>query len=289
MNKIVAVAKLTRIEHSLMLVVAVLAAELIVGGLPGTTVLLLSLITPILISMGAFAINDYFDVGADKANGRMDRPIVSGAITKRGAYYIAMFCLVVGSLASLFINMYAFIIAIVFAVLSYLYSYKLKDTLLLGNAIVAFSMVIPFIYGNFVVSNLINMNIVLISLVVFLSGLAREVHGMVRDRVGDLAARKSRNLVYSIGAKNSSLFALTLYVEGIAVSIFMFFYAWPFKYNLVYIVPITVVNLVFLYISYGYIAKGTRKFFGLSRNLSLAAMAVALLTYLLSAIVYIAA
>ena len=52
MGKISAVLRLTRIEHSLMLVFAVLAAELITKGLPSANYLALSFITPIFISKG---------------------------------------------------------------------------------------------------------------------------------------------------------------------------------------------------------------------------------------------
>ncbi|EQD78308.1 UbiA prenyltransferase [mine drainage metagenome] len=74
MNKLVAVLKLTRIEHSVMLVIAVLAGELIVARhLPGAYVLLLSLIVPIFVSMGSFAINDYFDVEVDTLNKKVQK------------------------------------------------------------------------------------------------------------------------------------------------------------------------------------------------------------------------
>ncbi len=153
MGKISAFMRLTRIEHSIMLVLAVLAAELISGHIALGIPLAASLATPILVSMGSFAINDYFDVEADRANGFKDRPIVSGQISKKEAFNWAVALLVVGALVSVLINIYALGIAIGFAALAFLYSYRLKDTLLLGNIYIAFSMVIPFIYGDFVVSS----------------------------------------------------------------------------------------------------------------------------------------
>ncbi len=286
-NFLAAVARLTRIEHSIMLVIAVIAAELIAGGLPATWILVLSLATPILSNMGAFAINDYFDVETDKVNKRLDRPIVSGAINKKDAYRIAVLCLVLGALASLPINTYAFVIAVLFGALNYLYSYKLKDTLLVGNIVVALSMAVPFLYGNFVISGTLNTNIFLIMLMVFLAGMGREIHGMIRDRAGDLKARHSSNLVQVIGVKDSALWACSFYVESIAIGLFLFIFQLPFRYNLVYIIPITVVNLAFMYVAAGYLTVDTRKFFDLSRNLSLAAMALGLVAFLVSAIFYV--
>ncbi len=280
-------AKLTRIEHSFMLVVAVLAGELISGRLPALVPLLLSFITPIFISMGSFAINDYFDVESDRLNKRYDRPIVSGKITKKEALFVASASFATGMIASAFINAYAFIIAVVFGLLAILYSYRLKDLLLLGNIDIALSMAIPFIYGNFVVSSSLTPNIILISFVVFLSGLAREIHGMIRDYEGDKKARKTKNLIRYFGDKKSAYMAFVLYMEAIAISIFMFFYEKPFLFNIAYIAPILVVDSMLIYVSYAYLFKKGVSFYRFTRNLSLGAMALAIFAYLVAAIAYI--
>jgi geranylgeranylglycerol-phosphate geranylgeranyltransferase len=292
MNKMKAVLKLTRIEHSIMLVIAVIAGEVIALGangiVPSALVIALSIITPVFVSMGSFAINDYYDVKADRANKRMDRPLVNGSLTRKGALRIALISFAIGVLASLFINAYAFVIALVFAVLAILYSYKLKDKLLIGNIYIAFSMVIPFIYGNYVVSTMLRANIVLISIIIFLAGAAREIHGMIRDYKGDATARKSENLLYHVGQNRSAQLAAVLYIEAIMVSIYMFFFTPPFAFNLVYIVPIIITDIALAYIAYGYIVdKKSRGFYSLSRNLSLAVMALSLLAFLAAALVYI--
>jgi geranylgeranylglycerol-phosphate geranylgeranyltransferase len=290
MGKVGAFLRLTRVEHSVMLVIAVLAAELISGritlGLPFAA----SLITPILVSMGSFAINDYFDVETDRANGRTDRPIVSGQISKGAAFNWSIALLVVGALVSALINVYALAIAVVFAALAFLYSYRLKDTLLVGNIYIAFSMVIPFIYGDLVVSRSIAPAILLISIIIFPSGLAREIHGMIRDREGDSKVRGSRNALHYMSPRGAGLVALVLYLEAIAVSIYMFaYYYLPFYHNLVYAVPTAAADLLLLYVAFGELmARRDRKgFHRLSRNLSLAAMTIALLAYLAAALVYL--
>jgi geranylgeranylglycerol-phosphate geranylgeranyltransferase len=288
MNGLTAFLKLTRIEHSVLLIFAVIAAELLVGGLPVPTIFVLSLASPALVSMGAFAINDYFDVETDRANRRMDRPIVAGAISKRSAHTIAVFCLVVGAALSLLINAEVFVVAVIFALLAYVYSYKLKDTLLWGNAYVALTMVIPFIYGDLVVSNAVTIDIILISMMIFLVGLAREIHGMIRDRIGDSRVRQTKSLVRYIGARNSAAIALVLYAEGVLVSLYLFWYMAPFRMNLVYIVPVAIADIIFLYIAAGHHAKDDRKFFDRARGLSLVAMGLALLAFLLSAVSYFA-
>ncbi len=290
MDKITAVMRLTRIEHSVMLMIAVAAAELMAGGIPAVPLFALSLVTPALISAGAFAINDYYDVESDRLNRRTDRPLVAGVLNRRQAKEIAVGCCAVGMAAAYFINSYVFALALVFAALAFLYSYRLKDIVLVGNAYIAFSMAVPFIFGDLVVSQGIPMSIVLISLVIFLSGLAREIHGMIRDHEGDVRARHTRNLVRYVGVKRSAQFALILYVEAIAISIFLFFYQGldafnPFAFNLMYIVPMTLVNLALFYVGVRVLYWPTKRFLKESRNISLAAMGLALLTYL-AAVVY---
>ncbi|MDE1865009.1 MAG: UbiA family prenyltransferase, partial [Candidatus Micrarchaeota archaeon] len=113
MGKLGAILRLTRIEHSIMLVIAVLAAELIAnhGMLPSAPTLAFSLITPIFISMGAFAINDYFDIKVDRAN-RKVRPLVIGELKPAEALYISVATILIGIASSYFINIYCFAIAI---------------------------------------------------------------------------------------------------------------------------------------------------------------------------------
>lgn len=285
MSKVGAFFRLTRMEHSAMLVVAVLAAEIIAGGLPGAATLALSLITAIFISMASFAINDYFDVASDKANKRTDRPIASGEISRNSAFAISMICLIIGIGASAFINFYAFLIAWVFGALAMLYSYRLKDVLLVGNVYIAFSMAIPFIFGNLVVRTSLVPAVIVLSFIVFLSGLAREIHGMIRDYKGDQSARRSRNLVYYIKKERAAQIAFILYLEAILISVFAFFYIEPFAFNLAYMVPIALVDAMLAYTAVRCIFDMGTGWYRLARNISLAAMGIALVAYLVSPLV----
>ena len=287
MGRILAFARLTRIEHSAMLVVAVIAAELIAGGLPAAPVLALSLIVPIFISMSSFAINDYFDVESDRENRRLDRPIVSGEIGRRGALYTAAVTLAVGLAASAFINLYAFTIALVFGALAMLYSYRMKDMLLLGNVYIAFSMAIPFVFGDFVASRSLVPSILVIFFIIFLSGLAREIHGMVRDYRGDSRARKTRNLLYYIEKGRASQLAFLLYLEAVVLSLFLFFFEEPFLFNLAYLIPILAADAMLLYVAAMHFVRSGAPFYRMARNLSLLAMGIALLSYLAAPLVHV--
>ena len=283
-SRIVAIFKLTRIEHSIMLVIAVLAAELIANRtLPSMFIILMSFITPIFISMGSFAINDYFDIDVDRLNKRIDRPLVNKSISLDSASYIAIASFAIGVIASLFISIGAFIIAFMFAVLAFLYSYKLKEMLLIGNMYIGLSMMIPFIYGSYVASYAISYPIIIISLTVFFSGIAREVHGTIRDYKGD-RKRGVRSLPTYVGIYGSAIVAAISYLIAIILSIYLFFVNGLFHYNIFYIIMISIVDVILVYVSIIYMKKElrTRKLFDRSRNLSLAAMGFALIIYFLA-------
>ena len=289
MNKFSGITKLTRIEHSAMLVLAVVAAEAISGTVPSLSPLLVSLVPPVFISAAAFAINDYFDVEADRENRKTERPLVNGIVTPNEALFISAAGFAIGIGTSLLISRYAFYIALMFSVLAVMYSARLKDMFVIGNAYIAFTMVIPFLYGSYAVSNRIPLSILAISATIFFAGFAREIHGMVRDYKGDSRARGSKNLVKAIGTRNSSLVAAAFYAAAVASTAVPFLYLPPFRMNLAYIIPLGAVDLVLAAIAVAYIKadRRNRKFYDFARNASLFAMAIAVLVYLVSAVVYV--
>lgn len=285
MGRIKTVLELTRIEHSVMLAIAVIAAELISRGLPTLTTLSLSLIAPIFISMGAFAINDYFDIRVDRLNGKR-RPLVRGDITPHGALYITAVSMAIGIIAGSMINAYCAVIALLFAAVSLLYSYKLKSLPMIGNAYIAFAMAIPFLFGNYAVTTMANPAVLVIFSMIFVSGLAREINGTMRDYEGDTRARGANTLPRLVGLKQSGYMALALYMVAAAVSAYLFAFMPPFMHNLVYGLPILVADVMLLYSGMAF-AKGRKKLYDKLRNVSLMGMLLALVSILISSVLYI--
>lgn len=287
MGKFAATLKLTRVEHSLMLSVAVVAAELLAGGIPSPAAFLLSLIAPVFISMGSFAVNDLFDIKVDKLN-KKERPLVDGSLMPSDAVKIAIACFSIGIAAALLLNLYALVIAASFAALAVLYSYVLKETFLLGNIYIAFTMVIPFIFGSYVVANSVPYSVLLISAMVFFSGLAREIHGTVRDYRGDVKVRKAKTLPRVIGMQASSILALLLYLIAIAISAYLFLEVLPFQLNPAYGAIVLVSDLMFLYVGLGYLykKKHAQRFYDSTRDVSLLAMIFALIAIILAALLH---
>ncbi len=273
-NKLAEVLRLVRIEHSIMLVIAVISAEALASGIPGAMTLVLSLITPIFISIAAFAING------------KDRPLVKGTLSKSDALHITYAGIAIGIGASLFLNAYCIAIAAIFGILSLLYSYRIKVMPFWGNAYVALSMAIPFIFGNFVVSSSLGSTVLLVSMMIFFSGFAREIQGAIRDIKGDKKARNTHSIPSLIGIRASSITAAASYAAAIAISAVLFVSSAHFEHNAIYAIPIFIVDIALVYSSIVFLRTDTRRYASV-RNVSLGAMGLALIAIFLSSLAYI--
>ena len=138
----------------IMLAVAVFIGETVVlRSVPQLSLpIILSLLVPMLSEMGSFALNDYLDIETDRLNKKM-RPLVKGTISPGFALWFSVISLALSLVLAYFINTDAFFIALVFDALAIAYDWKLKDLPMLGNIYIGLSMAIPFIFGDFVVSD----------------------------------------------------------------------------------------------------------------------------------------
>jgi len=208
------------IGDSLMLAAAVLISETVVLGMlpPLTFAIVLSLIVPALSEMGSFALNDYLDIETDRLNKKANRPLVRGSISPGFALNLSIVTLALSPALALLINMPAFIIALSFNALAVIYNWKLKDLPLVGNIYIALTMAIPFIFGNFVVSDSLSQVALSLAALGFVAGLAREIIKSVQDMDGDMLARGSKTIPVVIGRGPSLLLAVALYLAFIPLS-----------------------------------------------------------------------
>jgi len=277
--------RLTRFEHAIMLAIAVLIGEVIIlGGIPMLSIpIILSLLVPIFSEAGSFALNDYFDVESDRLNRKNDRPLVRGTISASFALWFSIITLLLSIVFSYFINSAAFAIAVIFNLLAIIYNWKLKDLPLLGNIYIGFTMAIPFIFGNFVISSSISMLAILLAALGFVAGLAREILKSVQDMDGDLQARKSRTLPIMIGRRPSILIASILYLGFIALTILPF--NQGLKPTVISVPLIALADLIIVYIvCILFASKDESASLKKARNFSLLALFIGLLGLLASAL-----
>ncbi|MEM0438133.1 MAG: UbiA family prenyltransferase [Candidatus Micrarchaeia archaeon] len=276
-----AVMELVRVEHSIMLVLGVATSILLLDLQFTHTQLLLLSLCPFLVSAGAFALNDYFDAGSDRKN-RKDRPIVRGDVSEQLALWLGVSLLSLGVLIAFPLGMQAFSIALVFAFLSVLYDWKLKDVALIGNSIIAASMAIVFIFTEVALAGTISQLTLLICATSFLSGLGREIQKTVQDVEGDVLARKSMTLPVLIGKAPSLHLSLVFVLAASLLGIYLYLTVPPLQNNPLYIIPMTLSIGLLCYSSY--LFYGGKKSAEKGRKLSLYALMLGIFAFLLGGI-----
>ncbi len=284
MQKIKEFLSLVRIEHALMLAIAVLIAEIItLQAFPPLNLLLaLSLIVPIFNEMASFALNDYLDIESDKINKKTDRPLVRGTLSPNFALATAAISYIISLAAGFLINTPAFAIVLIYTLFSILYNYKLKDTILMGNIFIATTMAVPFLFGNLVYSNSISPITYTLMAIAFLSGLAREIVKTIQDMQGDREARGARTLPFAIGITNSAYIASFLYILFIPLTFLAFMQGLtltPLSGGLVLFADIGI-----LYIAIKLPFSQDEKFLKNCRKISLASLFIGLIGLLAGAL-----
>ncbi len=278
MNKIKAILNLTRASHGLFLAIAVVIGQLVtIEQIPPLQILIPSIITPIAISGGAFAVNDYMDYKTDKENNRTDRPLVSGELKRKTALQLSILLTTIGIISSYTINLYSFQIALAFTALSYAYAVTLKKIPLIGNISIAASMTIPFIYGALTVSNQVPLAVWVLGSMAFLAGTGREIVKSIQDMKGDkLQGRKT--LPIKIGKKPSAYLAVLLVLTAISISITPYLYLENYLESTIYISTVTMSDILFLVSIKKLLSTQNYRYF---RQKTLMAIGVGLIAFLL--------
>lgn len=143
-------------------------------------------ITTMLISAAANAWNDYLDVEIDRIN-QPKRPLPSGKVSLRAARWFSFILAALSLLTASFINWPAFLIALLSNVILYIYSLRLKSTVLLGNATVATISALSAVFGGVAAGNVAPT--LWLALIIFLAIMGREVLKTMADYEGDLSQR----------------------------------------------------------------------------------------------------
>ena len=149
-------------------------------------ILLASLVVFLICGFGN-VINDIYDIDIDRIN-KPHRPLPSGRISLKSAKLLTWILAISGLLLSLF-NWICFIIALINALLLYLYAKRFKRDKRIGNLLVAYLTGSVFLFGGAAVDN------IFITFILFLCAMlttwAREIVKDFEDVEGD----KSRGVI----------------------------------------------------------------------------------------------
>jgi len=200
-----------------------------------------------LIAAGGNAINDYFDVKVDKLN-RPDRPVPLGTVTLDEAKSIWMYTSGAGLGLSAFLGVWNILIAAVWVGGLYVYSQRLKGTVLVGNATVALMTGLAFPFGAFVAGR--PALGLYPGLFAFLANLAREILKDVEDVDGDATAN-IETLPVKHGA-NAGLLAATAVLGVLILLTFLPVIVGVYNYAYLLFVLIVDLGLAFVGLSFWY-------------------------------------
>jgi geranylgeranylglycerol-phosphate geranylgeranyltransferase len=228
-----AIWELTRLEHGIMIALAIFVGFLIAQKVI-LEKFLFSFLTAILLESSTFALNDYYDYDIDVKNKRIDRPLVRGDLPRHLALYVFITLFPLGIICSFFINFTCFLIALCTAFLAFFYDLFLKRIKIVGNFFIAYCMAIPFIFGGAAVLEF-SPPILIVALIAFLAGLGREIMKDVMDIKGD-REKGVKSFPLYIGIRNSNLLSASFYILAIAFSFIPFFYHKNLFYLLVILV-----------------------------------------------------
>ncbi len=286
-KKLKAVWDLTRLEHGLIYAISMVVSLVI--AYHSITDLDMNLVVAGVIAvtaaeMGAFALNDYFDVDVDRKNRRTDRPIVRGDISKNEALLLTAVSFIVSIVAGYFMNnLGALIVIVVLIAFGILYDYKLKEYGIIGNLYIAFTMAAPFLFSSMLFKD--SQVLLLLSAIAFFVGLGREIMKGIMDIEGD-ALRDVKTVARVYGTKTAKYVAVVLYLISILLAPvpFVFNIDEHFYNNIAYAIPAAIASLILLYVCVNLLRGHERKAVSQARKVTLLGMVVALIAFLTGAL-----
>ena len=203
---------------------------IIIGAIVGATFvtskateIVLAIMAAFLINGAGNTINDYFDHNIDKIN-KPKRPIPSGRINRNtvGIYFFVL--IIVSMVLAYFVSIDFLYLAVINSIVSFVYSWKLKGTPLIGNIVVSWLAASTFIGGALILQTFSSLTpaILIFAAIGFLGTLSREIFKDVEDVKGD-KAHGAKTLPIVIGeqsAKFVASFVLLLGIFSLAVPVY---------------------------------------------------------------------
>ncbi|EHQ34666.1 geranylgeranylglycerol-phosphate geranylgeranyltransferase [Methanoplanus limicola] len=234
--------KITRPVNSLFAGFAVLLGIIIAKGtIPGDSPAEYLILIPVvaMITAAGNVINDYYDREIDAVN-RPERPIPSGSVSPKGALLYSAVLFAAGISISFFAGFLCLIIASVNSLLLVLYAMKLKGVPFAGNISVSYLSASIFLFGGalYGLSGLINNFPV--ALITFFAILSREILKDAEDVEGDRAGGVKTLPMYT-GIYKSSVLAFVFALIAVIISLMPVFRWWGLYYILLILVADAVI------------------------------------------------
>jgi geranylgeranylglycerol-phosphate geranylgeranyltransferase len=166
----------------------------------------LAALVAFLVTSSGNAWNDYLDIEIDKIN-QPHRALPAGIISPPAAVIFSLGLTVLSLVVAAFINLNSFLIVLVFSVILYVYSWKLKSTVLMGNLTVAVTSAMTVIFGGTAAGNV--RPTLWLAVIITTGILGREVLKTIADYEGDLK-QHCRTIATVWGKRTARIFFYVL-------------------------------------------------------------------------------
>ncbi len=173
-------------------------------------------VTGFMLTAASMTINDYYDRAIDGIN-EPHRPIPSGTVSGQQALAFVFVLSVIGFVFAYLTSFLCLVIAIISWILVVAYVTVGKKSGLPGNFLVSTCVAIPFIYGSITVLNQVQLNVLLFTLMAFLSNTGREITKGIVDVTGD-KVEGIKTLAVRYGDKNAAVAAALFYFSAVALT-----------------------------------------------------------------------
>jgi len=185
LSKVLALYRLARPFNALTGALAVFLGGYVAGTGEWRNVAMAAMVT-FLVTGAGNSWNDYLDVEIDKIN-QPQRVLPSGQVSPKAAWMLSVVLTVIALIIAAFINPAAFLVAFLASAILFIYSWKLKSTVLMGNATVAAISALSVIFGGIAAGNV--RPTLILATIVGVAILGREVLKTLADYEGDLQER----------------------------------------------------------------------------------------------------
>lgn len=218
-SRLIPAIQLVRPFNVLVMMLVIAATVILASGEhPDIGVVVLAALVGGLVGGAANTINDYYDIEIDRIN-KPQRPLARAAISPEWAFLQWLLLSFVGISLNLFLPFLAFWIAVGAVAVLFLYSARLKKTLLWGNLTVAVMTAMALVYGAVAAGN--PEQAVVPALFAFLINFGREVVKDVEDLPGDLGGN-ARTFPARFGIRKSLVLATVILLLLIAATVIVY-------------------------------------------------------------------
>ncbi len=178
--------------------------------------LFLGFLVGLLLSASTNTINDILDREIDKYE-KPNRPIPREGISINEAIVVFTLETLLGLFLTFYLNFYSFLLSVSVTILSLLYSWNLKNILLVKNIITSFGISSALIVGVFARNpDEISTDILLFFLLIFIIVVAFEMHKDIADVEGDRKNKKN-TIPVRYGTQKTAILVISLYLLGMSL------------------------------------------------------------------------